>query len=284
MTALEPQILAADLLAVRGMFATFFAARSPADWHRPTEPAGRGWTLGETVAHLDAVGQAYLQTVEAALAGRPYALGLRERTDLPTWNQREIQARASQPITAVCAAFLATLQQASVYAARLPLTALTQKIAFPAYQRPISLGELFAGLAAHPGLVHAAQVARGAGVAPLWVQYPPALLHRQITRFFHLMALSYWPERGGVLHAALTLNAAGPGGGSWHLTLSPAGCGVGEGPYPRPRLRLWFRNADVLCRVMTLQVSPVRALLNAQAFAWGDLGLGLRLAWLFNPA
>jgi len=285
MNAFDPQVLAADLLEVKRIYAAFFAARSPADWPRHTEPHARGWTLRETLAHLDSIGQAYLQAAEATLAGQPCHIpGMLQRNDLPAWNQSQIEARAPRSITNICDSFLNTLQQAADSAARLSPAVLDQKTVFPAYHRPISLGELFAGQAAHPGLVHAAQVARGAGVAPLWVQYSPALLHRQLTRFFHFMSLSYWPERGGNLRAAITISATGEGGGTWSLTLAPEGSAVEEGPLQRPSLRIWFRNADSLCRAVTFQVSPLRALLTAQAFAWGDLRLGFRLTWLFNPA
>ena len=285
MNAFDPQLLAADLLEVKRIYATFFAARSLADWPRHTESRARGWTLRETIAHLDSVGQAYLQAAEATLAGQPCHIpGMLQRTELPAWNQREIELRAPRPITDICNSFLGKLQDASNSVARLPSAVLSQTTRFPFYHRPISLGELFGGQVAHPGLVHAAQVSQGAGVAPLWVQYPPALLHRQITRFFHLMSLAYWPERGGNLRAAVRMSAAGPGGGSWTVTLAPTGSQVAQEPRPRPRLSIWFRNADSLCRAVTFQLSPLRALLTARAFAWGDLHLAFRMAWLFNPA
>jgi hypothetical protein len=285
MNAFDPQVLAADLLEVKRIYAAFFAARSPADWPRHTEPHARGWTLRETIAHLDSVGQAYLQAAEATLAGQPcHVPGMLQRTRLSAWNQREIEVRAPWPITDICDSFLRTLQHASNSVASLSSAVLSQTTHFPFYHRPISLGELFGGLVAHPGLVHAAQVANGAVVVPLWVQYPPELLHRQLTRFFHLMSLAYWPERGGNLQTAVRLSAAGPGGGSWTLTLAPKGSHVMEGPRQQPHLRIWFRNADSLCQAVTFQLSPLRALLTAQAFAWGDLRLGFRLAWLFNPA
>jgi len=234
---------------------------------------------------LDSVGQAYLQAAEAALAGQPCRIpGILQRTELPVWNQLEIEARAAWPITDICNSFLDTLQRASDAVALLSSMVLDQTTPFPFYHRPISLGELFGGQVAHPGLVHAAQVAQGAGVAPIWIQYPPALLNRQLTRFFHLMALSYWPERGGNLQAAVRLSAAGPGGGSWIVTLDPKGAQLVDGPRERPRLIIWFRNVDSLCRAVTFQLSPLRARLTAQAFAWGDLRLAFRLAWLFNPA
>ncbi|HEU0295483.1 MAG TPA: maleylpyruvate isomerase N-terminal domain-containing protein [Anaerolineales bacterium] len=164
MNAFDPDILAADLLEVKRIFAAFFAARSPADWQRHTESHNRGWTLRETTSHLDAVGQAYLQAAEAALAGQPCHIpGMLQRTDLPAWNQRQIEERAPRPITDICDSFLSTLQQAADSVARLSPAVLNQKTVFPVYHRPISVGELFAGQAAHPGLVHAAQVARGAG-------------------------------------------------------------------------------------------------------------------------
>lgn len=285
MNAFDPNVIAADVVEVKRIYTAFFAARSSADWQRYTEPHGRGWTLHETIAHLDAVGQAYLQAAEAKLAGQPCHIpGLLERTDLPAWNQRQIEERASRHITDICDSFLNTLQRAADSVVHLSLTVLNQKTPFPVYHRPISVGELFAGQAAHPGLVHAAQVARGAGVDPLWVQYSPELLHRQLTRFFHFMSLSYWPERGGNLRATITLSAAGEAGGSWSLILAPEGSAVEEEPLQRPSLRLWFRSADALCRALTLQVSPLRALLIAQTFAWGKLWLGFRLPWLFNPA
>ena len=283
--AFDPQVLAADLLEVKRIYAAFFADRTLTDWSRYTEPHARGWTLRETLAHLDSIGQAYLQAAEASLAGRPcYIPGLLQGIDLPAWNQRQIEAQAPRHITDLWNSFLHTLQHAADLVAPLSSAVLDQKTVFPAYHRPISLGELFAGQAAHPGLVHAAQVARGAGVAPLWVQYPAALLQRQITRFFHFMSLSYWPERGGSLRAAITMSAAGEAGGIWTLTLAPEGSAVEAAPLPQPSLRIWFRDADSLCRAITFQMSPLRALLTAQAFAWGDLRLGFRLAWLFNPA
>jgi hypothetical protein len=284
MESFDPQVLAADLLEVKRIYTTFFAARSPSDWLRHTEPHARGWTLRETIAHLDSIGQAYLRAAESTLTGQPYHIpGLLQRTELSAWNQREIEVRAHQPITDICNSFLRTLEHASNSVARLSSAVLSQTTPFPFYHRPISLGELFGGQVAHPGLVHAAQVAHGAGVAPLWVQYPPALLHRQLTRFFHLMSLAYWPERGGNLRAAVRLSAAGAASGSWTVTLGPEGSQLVESQQQRPQLRIWFRNADSLCRAMTFRLSPLRALLTVQAFAWGDLRLGFRLAWLFNP-
>jgi len=285
MSAFSSPSLTADLLEVKRLYANFFAARSPADWERHTEPNQRGWTLRETVAHLDAAGKVYLDTLDATLNQGPgYFFGELTRADLPAWNRREIDARAPRPITEICESFLNTLQKTADDFAHLSPAALHQSAIVPFYQRPITVGELLGSQATHPGLVHGAQVANGAGVAPLWRQFPSEMLHRQITRFLHLMALSYWPERGGELRATLEFSAAGPGGGQWHMTLTPAGCEVAEGALRGATLQLKFRSADALCRTFTQQLSPTRALLTAQCWAWGDVRLGFRMGRLFNPA
>jgi hypothetical protein len=283
--AFEPHVLATDLAEVRDVFATFFAARKQTDWEQHTEKFNRGWTLRETVAHLDAVAQAYQHAITCALVGETYSFpGITQRTELPSWNRIQIEARASIPISTIFDSFLNRLQQAEELAAHLEPAVMTQTTHVPFYHRPITIGELLGGQAAHPGMVHGAQVANGAGVTPLWVHFSPEMLSRQITRFFHLMSLAYWPKRGGNLRAVVTLSVAGPGGGDWYVTMTPEESTAGEGKQPRPTLRIWFRNADALCRALTLQISPLKALLTAQAFAWGDLRLGFQMGWLFNPA
>jgi len=285
MKTFNPQVLAADLIEVRKIFTAFFAERTHSDWEQHTEKFNQGWTLRETVAHLDSIGQTYQQVITSTLAGEPcHISGMVKRTDLPAWNQREIEARASLPISTICDSFLDGLQQAADLAAHLDPATLTKHAPVPFYHRPMTIGELLGGQAAHPGLVHAAQVANGAHVKPLWQHYNPELLFRQITRFCHLMSLAYWPERGEGLRAVVALSAAGPGGGNWYVTMTPEGSQADEGIYPRPTLKIWFRNADALCQALTLQISPLRSLLTAQTFAWGNLRLGFQIGWLFNPA
>ena len=285
MNAFDPRVLATDLAEVRKVFAAFFANRKQSDWERRTEKFNQGWTLRETVAHLDAVAQTYQHAITCTLAGEsaPFP-GITKRTDLPSWNRIQIDERAPIPISTICDSFLNTLQQAEDLAAQSEPASLTQETYIPFYHRPITIGELLGGQAAHPGMVHGAQVANGAGVTPLWGHFSPDMLSHQITRFFHLMSLAYWPERGGSLRAVVAVSAAGPGGGHWYVTMAPEGSKAGAGKYSRPTLKIWFRDANALCRALTLQISPLKALLTMQTFAWGDLRLGFQMEWLFNPA
>ena len=277
--AFTPQHLAADIEIVHDVFRDFFAGLTEADWQRPTE--ANGWTLQETVAHLDAVALGYQRTIEAILANKTFDFdGVTRREELPIWNEEQIALRQQRPIADICNSFLATLQTAAASAAQRQTAELGQSHAFPFYNHPITLAELYGGQAAHPGLVHAAQVANGAAIPPLWHQYTPDLQQRQLSRLLHLMALSYWPERGGDLRA--TVNFVVLKQASWQLHLSPEGCEVRRGKGKRPSLTIWFRSLDLLCRALTLQITPIRAALTGQAFGWGNLSLLFRLEYLFK--
>ncbi len=145
------------------------------------------------------------------------------------------------------------------------------------------MAQLFGGQVTHPGIVHAAQVTNAAGMRPLWIHFAPEMMQRQLTRLFHTMALSYWPERGDASQTTINFIIGGASGGNWHLIMSPDGCTAGQGRIKRPTLTMWFRNSDALCRVFTLQMSPLRAILTGQVFGWGDLRLEFRLEHLFSP-
>ena len=280
--AFAPRQLAADIRAVHDLFANLFPQLTATDWQRSTE--NEGWTLHETIAHLDAAAEGYQQTIEAILSNQPLdfaSMGIQRRQDLPIWNAEQNVARMQRPLPDLCTSFLTRLQTAADSAAQRQPTELQQTHPFPFYNRDISLAELYGGQATHPGLVHAAQVAHGANVPPLWRHYDSALLQRQITRMLHLVSLSYWPQQGNL---QATINLVVPRQASWHWHLTLQGCDVGEGKGKRPSLTLWFRSFDTLCHVLTLQISPLQAVFTAQVFAWGrKLPLAFRLAPLFNP-
>jgi hypothetical protein len=283
MKAFDLDMLTDDLQTVHTLFADLLPQLSAHDWQRHTEKNGGGWTLQETVAHLDAAATGYQVALEAALAGETADFhGATRREELPTWNAQQIAQRLAWPIPTLCASFLGMLQTAVATSQQIAPTDLQKTAATPFYNRPLILAELLGSQAAHPGLVHAAQVANGAKVPPLWQHYDAAMHQRQLTRMFHLMALSYWPQRGGNLRA--TLNFSVPRRASWHLCLSPEGCAVAEGKGKRPLLSLWFRSLDALCQSLTQQVNPIQATLRGHVLALGDLRLVFRLGNLFTPA
>jgi hypothetical protein len=160
---------------------------------------------------------------------------------------------------------------------------LLLRIDVPVYNSPMSIAEVIGSQLIHPTMVHAAQLANGAVLKPLWVSYTPELMQRQLTRAFYLLPYIYWPERGGKLRAHINYIIGGPGGGRWSLMISPGGASVREGTARWARLNLWLGHPQTFCRVMTGQTTLLREMLAGQALAWGDLGLGTRLTSLFSP-
>lgn len=275
--------LVADLAQIRRIMQAFFVACSQQEWAQLTEPGG--WTLRQLLAHLDAVAAAYQTLLEAAYHDEPVSLpGLQQRTDLPAWNEQTIGQRTSLPATAVLENFLTSLQRASDFAAALSPADLLKPVAVPAYGRPLSIAEMLGAQAAHPGLAHGAQLTNAMGQPPLWHLYPPALCRRQLTRFFCLISACYWPQRGGKLNTAVNFIVRGPDGAAWHLHLSPAGGQYGAGRAAKAGLSLWFRDLNVLCQILTGQLSATNALLTGKVLAWGNLVLGFRLSYLLDPA
>jgi hypothetical protein len=147
----------------------------------------------------------------------------------------------------------------------------------------LSVAELIGNQLAHPVLVHGAQLANGIGIEPLWRHFSADLMQRQLTRFFHVMSHSYWPERGGKLAAVINFNIRGSGGGPWHIRLDSDGGSMGEGQLERPNLTLHFANPDAFCSLFTVQLSPMRGLLTRKVFAWGNIPLAFKLSRLFAP-
>ena len=284
MTAFDPLTLAADFTTVRQILANFVAARSPRDWDRKTERRAKGWTLHETLAHLTATAQTMYQATVQALNGRPISFpGIAHRVELADYNAREVAARRNVAPQTLAEQLFEVLDQCAAHGSARDERDLALTIPIPFYNRPLTVAEALGWQLMHPGLVHAAQLANGAGVAPLWVHYPPDLLHRQISRFFNAMSHSYWPERGRTLRADINFVVARPGGGRWYLTVDTEGGATGESAARRPALTVWLRSPDALCRLLTIQISPVGALLTGQMFAWGSLSLGFRIPYLFTP-
>lgn len=282
--AFAPVTLADDLSQLRAVFARFFAAVQPSDWDRPTERRPGGWTLRETLAHVTAVAEAFDDAFDTTLAGQPPVVpGLATRTDLAAYNRRQIDARLHLDPATLVQNLDDALGRTAARATSFTPNELALLVPIPAYNRPLTVLELLATQLSHAGVVHAAQLANGAGAAPLWAAYPPDLSRRQLTRFFNLLSHVYWPEHGGELRASINYTAAGAAGGRWHLTMSPDGGSGGEGHVGRPALRVWTPSAHTLLRIFTLQVGLKRAALTGQMVAWGNLRLGFRLPYLCLP-
>jgi len=271
-----------DLIALREIFAQFFAALDRANPNQPTERGGKGWTLHETLAHVSAVTELYYQAIDDTLNGRAFSYpGLEKRTDLRAVNAREIRARAAVPMQELARTVIEKLDQTARRTNGLTPAELALPVTICAYNRPLSVAEVIDAQLAHLGLVHAAQLANGLSARPPWIQYAPDLMLRQITRFFMLMSHAYWPEHGGSLRAAVNF-WAGRGGPAWHVIIAPDGGDSGEGAIRGATMNVWTPNPEALCCQVTWQYPLVEAFFRGRLLAWGNVPLAFRFSYLFE--
>ena len=276
----------ADLHTLEEMLTSFLHRVGPNAWYqRKRRNQTDEWTLYETVAHLVAAADFYLSALQHTLRHEILVIpGFQQRRDLPKYNQQEIMFRQhlqpSQLITALQEALCNTI----VLAQQLTPAQLLWQVQLPVFNRPLTILELLETQTTHPGLVHAAQIAFPAGVEPLWSEFEADFMHRMLTRFFHLMTLTYWPERGGRLCAILQFVVAGPAGGDWYISISPTGCYASEGRSSGSRVTIIrATNADALCQLFTGKMSISQALFRKKLSVRGNLFLASRLLFLFAP-
>lgn len=282
--AFTPYALAADFLELREILAGSFERVKPESWERrTTDRRPQGWTLRQTLAHLDAVAQLYNYVAAAGLAGEPVQIpNFARREDLRAVNDAAMEARAELPVAELCASLLSALDEGARVAGQLGPEQLGRQVAVPFFGATPTVAELLGASLCHAGIVHGAQIATSRS-RPLWIFYQPGMMRRQLTRFFHVFGLAYWPERGGSLYATVQFSAAGQGGGSWYVRATPQG-GYGRIGIARTiDLSMRFASADLLCRVLTGAGLPWRQIVLQQLRLAGNLALARRLPSLFTP-
>ena len=242
------------------------------------------WTFHQTLAHVTAAAEMYLQALEVTLNKSDFVYpGMQRRVDLAALNDHEIGMRHHLSIQVLAQNLAKALERTAQLAYTLPPDLLTVPVSLPIFNRPLTVAEVLDMQIVHPGILHAAQLANPVGIRPLWTDYSPEFMHRQIARFFQVMSLIYWPERGGELRARLNFIIAGPGGGRWSVTIEPAGGTFCEHTVSRADVTMWIRNTQAFCQFFTNQESALSSLYKGKLVIWGDLRLAWKLAWLFSP-
>jgi hypothetical protein len=74
----------------------------------------------------------------------------------------------------------------------------------------------------------------------------------------------------------------GPGGGMWHIDLTPTSASAAEGNSVRPTLIVHLRETDVFCRMLTGSLNLPVSLLTGRLKLRGDLRLFFRMGSLFS--
>lgn len=275
--------MAADLATIRSLIRTFFGQIKDTDWERPTESRPKGWNLKQAFCHIVAAAELFAKATEDILERGTFFPPILERKGLAAYNQKQIEMRQELPPEYLLQSILESLSLTERLIGGASVIDLDQPVPLNIYNRPSSLAELAGNQLVHPTIVHGAQLANGIGAAPLWTHFTAAMMHRQLCRFFRILSLAYWPERGGDLSAVINFNIRGDGGGQWHVGLDENGGMAGEGYAERPALTLHFANPDAFCSVFTAQLSPIKGVFTGRVFAWGNIPLAFRLPRYFAP-
>lgn len=276
--------LAADLLKLREIYDGYLQRIPNEAWQRSTERRAIGWNLLELLAHLEATSHAFNTSVEQALAGEPVTLPkMTTRSDLRAANRAAIDERLHLGPAEIGESFLASLSHAARLAASLSPDQLATSVEHPYFGRQPTIAEILGSSLVHAGIVHGAQIAVGARTQTIWNFYDPGLTRRQLTRAFHTLGLSYWPERGGDLHTTVAFHIEGQGGGSWFVRIEPQGAKGDIGTVRTADVTLTFTKADIFCRVVTLQANLWRYVFLRKLRIKGNLRLTARLSHFFIP-
>ena len=282
-TTFDSQTLADDLCEVHRIYARFFDTLDEGHWDKPAKGSPKEWTLHETVAHLCALNGAGLESIKHGLRDEPYAfIGLDNRYEFNAYNRRGIDEHLDMPARALYAELLDILSEAANIARNLQPGQAELTMQMPIYNRPVSIVEALSIIMIHAGLFHSAQVTETAGLPPLWMQLSPEIRHRVIGRVMRAFSLLYRHDIGGSLRATLVFRIDGPGGGEWHVDLSPQTATSGEGVVKRPGLVIHLRETAVFCKMLTSRLNLPIALISGNMELRGDLRLFLRMNTLFS--
>lgn len=262
---------------------TAFVAKIPDDaWQEQTGTREKDWTLHQTLAHLISFSEFLNQAVEAGINHLPFEVDRAEkRTDLHTWNKREIQALLEIKPRDLLARFEAALLGASMLAGKLSeLHALDTVALFP-YNRPVRLRDALDMQLSHAGIIHAVQLTFPLqNQAPLWTFFTEDDLVRMVDRFLRHISYSYWQEFG--IEEPIVLNYVIDGIGEWHMVASPDGGITRAGSANDAQYTLKFTDTDTLFGIFTVHIPIPQAIETGALQITGDTTSLIDLLKLFS--
>jgi hypothetical protein len=279
----DPQTLSSDLSEVLRIYADFFTSLTPSDWERKKQTRSHEWNLHETIAHVYALNGVGLESIQSTLRGEPYIFhDLATRYEFNAYNRKGIDRHMGLPRDELCSRFMDIHREAALIARSLQSSQAEMAAVMPIYNRPVRIFEALSIIMIHAGIFHSAQVAEPAGALPLWKHLSPDIRHRGIGRVMRALSLLYRLDLGGDLEAAFVFQVDGPGGGIWHIDVSPEGSASDEGRSQLSGLTLRMRNTDIFCRMFTSRLNLPYALLSGQIKLSGRLQMFRQLRTLFS--
>ncbi len=261
-----------------------FDELSEEDW---TASGQRGaWNAKDYLAHLVASQEHEGNPVaEQAVAGRrPTMEGFEGPHDINTYNARIIETvRHLAPDELL--ARLRTAHEALLGLLEGVSDAdLARTVEHPGWFRPGTLAQVF-----NTGYLHLPlhyqdirSCIRARRELPHWIEAAsPEETHDLLARTFDYMPLTYWPERGGDLKAAILFHLTGEGGGEWTLEIAGPDCRSYEGRPERASMELKASPADWV-DLTTKALNPIWGFLSRRIRIKGNILLSLKLERLFE--
>jgi hypothetical protein len=261
-----------------------FAQFSDEDW---STSGRRGtWNAQDYLAHLVASQEHEANVViEQALAGKqPELEHFETPQEINAYNARIIETvRQLSPrelLERFRVAFEANLSQLE----GLSDEDLAGAVAHPGWFRPGTLGQVF-----HTGYLHIPlhyqdirACVKASKQLPHWMEAATAEeVHDVLSRTFDYMPMTYWPERGGDLKAAIVFNMTGEGGGEWTIEIDGPDCRSYEGRPERANMEMSASPADWV-DMTTKQLNPIWGLISRRIRVTGNILLSLKLEKLFE--
>ena len=254
-------------------------------WALRTGSRDKDWTLHQLLAHLTAIAAMFNRAVQAAIYDGPLVTdGLDTRRHLATWNDTQIETRVRTAPAQLTQQLMGELSTAAERVQHLTPDEAMRTIYLGVYDDEVCVIDMLEWQLSHAGVIHAAQLTRPLDQPPLWTQYSPGMLNRQVDRFMRHLSAAYWSEYGDVQDVEINFQIEGEGGGAWFVIATPRGARYGTGSRENPRYVLHFDSPDTLFGIFTVHISIQDALTNNQIRITGDPIAAMQLLRLFSPS
>lgn len=231
-------------------------------WLRQTGDRDTDWTLHQLMAHLVSIAQVFQQAADAAATDTELSFrSMTQREDLAAWNQREIERLGQSPPNALSIRLRQLLDKSVMQAHQYTDEQLQKTVLLPVYNRPAPAMHFIDWQLSHLGIIHAAQLVRPLGMAPLWTRYPNEMLPRMVDRYMRHFSYAYWQAYGSG-HTVINFHVGDAG--EWHLIAAEDGGDSGIGAADNADYAVHFDSPATLFGIFTRYL-PIKTAMQSGA-------------------
>lgn len=261
-----------------------FGQLSEEDW---LASGRRGqWNAKDYLAHFVSSQEHEANPItQEALAGRePRMEDFRGPREINAYNARIIETTRQLAPAELLARFRAAFEAHLRMLESVTDADLAGTVHHPGWFRPGTLAQVF-----YTGYLHLPlhyqnirSCLRARRKLPHWFQASTAEeAHHVLACTFDYMPVTYWPERGGNLKAAIMFDLTGPGGGTWTIEIAGPECRSYEGRPEQATMELTASPRDWI-DLTTKDLNPLWGFLTRRIRIKGNFLLALKLDRLFE--